>query len=24
MNIVEDCRTIFKEEFPIVSEALSW
>ena len=24
MDIVEDCRTIFKEEFPIVSEALSW
>ena len=24
MDIVENCRTIFKEEFPIVSEALSW
>ena len=24
MDIVENCRTIFKKEFPIVSEALSW
>ena len=24
MDIVEQCRTIFKEQLPIVSEALSW
>ncbi len=24
MNIVEECRDIFKKEFPIVAEALSW
>ena len=24
MDIVEECRSIFKEEFPIISEALQW
>ena len=24
MDIVEECRNIFKEEFPIISEALQW
>ena len=24
MDIVEQCRTVFKEQLPIVSEALSW
>ena len=24
MDIVEECRTVFKEQLPVVSEALSW
>ena len=24
MDIVEECRSVFKEQLPVVSEALSW
>ena len=24
MDIAEECRTVFKDNFPVVSEALEW